>query len=206
MRIDGNTKKRTAIMLIGVAGMGIFLSFLLKVGYGTDTCSFMNAAISARTGISLGTVMVCVNSVLFIAELIWGRKYIGLGTFANMLLLGYISDFCTFLEERYLPEYIFTEQPYRVLIFAGALALFLTSAAVYMNANMGLSPFDAIPTMFSKFTHLPFFAVRMVWDFMAIGIGMLADGKVTVASIILAFTVGPAVTAVGKLMKKAGLF
>lgn len=198
-------KRKLLIMLCGVAGMGIFLSFLLKAGYGTDTCSFMNSSISGRTGISLGTIMVCVNGTLFIAELIWGRKHIGVGTIANMLFIGYICDFCTFLEERYLPPEIFTEQPSRAIIFAVSLSLFLASAALYMNAGMGLSPFDAIPTMFSSFSHLPFFAVRMAWDLMAIAAGVIAGGTLTIGTVILAFTVGPAVAFVGKMMARWGI-
>ena len=88
-----------ALMLTGIIGMGISLSALLKVGYGTDTSSFMNASIALRTGISLGPVMVTLNAIQFIAEIIWGRRFIGLGTIVNMAAIGYISDICTMLEE-----------------------------------------------------------------------------------------------------------
>ncbi len=91
-------RSRTGLMFIGVLGMGVFLSFLLKTGYGTDTCSFMNASLSSRLGISLGTVMACSNIILFIPELLWGREHIGPGTVLNMLCIGYISDFCMMLE------------------------------------------------------------------------------------------------------------
>ncbi|MDY4516158.1 MAG: hypothetical protein SPD93_06680 [Lachnospiraceae bacterium] len=130
-------KKRFIIMMTGIVGMGITLSFLLKVNYGTDTCSFMNASLSGRFGITFGTTMMLVNLLLFLPELIWGRKLIGLGTIANMTLIGYISDFCRMLETRYLPSSIFQDQPYRVIIFTVALLLFLISVALYMNADMG---------------------------------------------------------------------
>lgn len=198
-------KRKAALMLTDVIGMGIFLSFLLQVGYGTDTSSFMNASVSDRLGIQLGTVMIILNIIQFIPEFIWGRKHIGIGTIANMVLIGYTSDFCTFLENRFIPPEIFTTQPYRTIIFIPALILFLISAALYMNAGLGLSPFDAIPTMFSNHFRLPFFAVRMGWDFIAILIGLIAGGNLTIGTVILAFTVGPAVAWIGNLMKKHGL-
>ena len=192
--------KRMTFMLLGVLGMGVFLSFLLKVGYGSDTSSFMNTSLAVRFGLSFGTLMVISNGIQLIPEIIWGRKLIGIGTVANMTIIGYTSDFCTMLEERYLPEIIFTSQPYRSLTFAIALLLFLFSAALYMNAGLGLAPFDSIPTMVSSYTHLQFFIVRIIWDFTAILIGVLAGGHLTIGTMILAFTVGPAVSWIGRMM------
>ena len=85
MQIDMSLKKRLAYMFLGIFGMGIFLSFLLKVGYGTDTSSFMNSSVAAKFGISLGTTLVCTNALFLVPEIIWGRKLIGIGTIANMI-------------------------------------------------------------------------------------------------------------------------
>ena len=161
-------RRKIMLMFTGVIGMGIFLSFLLGVGYGTDTSSFMNASAASRLNMSLGSVMLTINAILFIPEIIWGRKMIGIGTIANMTLIGYTSDSCTFLEGKYLPSEIFTAQPYRTITFAIALVLFLVSAALYMNAGLGLAPFDAIPAMASEHIPIPFYALRMAWDFIAI--------------------------------------
>ena len=195
-------KNRTSLMAAGIAGMGIFLSFLLKAGYGTDTCSFMNSSLSLRLGISLGTVMACSNILLFIPELAWGRKHIGPGTVLNMLCIGYISDFCMMLEDRFLPPELFLLHPYREAVFIGALLLFLISVSLYMNSGSGLSPFDAVPMMISSALHLPFYAVRIAWDFTAILIGVLAGGALTAGTVILAFTIGPAVSMIGRIMRK----
>ena len=155
-------RKRMTFMLLGVLGMGVFLSFLLKVGYGSDTSSFMNTSLAVRFELSFGTLMVLSNGIQLIPEIIWGR--------------------------------------YRSLTFAIALLLFLISAALYMNAGLGLAPFDSIPTMVSSHTHLPFFIVRIIWDFTAILIGVLAGGHLTIGTVILAFTVGPAVSWIGRMM------
>ena len=185
------------MMLIGVTVMGISLSFLLKVGYGTDTCSFMNASLSHRSGIALGHLMAVTNVLLFIPELIWGRRLIGLGTICNMLLIGYIIDFCMALEELYLPHSLFISQPSRSIVFTVSLLFFLIAVSLYMNADMGQSPFDAVPTLISRASGLPFFAVRICWDFLAIAIGVLAGGTLNIGTVIMAFTIGPAVSWIG---------
>ena len=194
-------KKRFFTMLFAVLFMGFFLSFLLKTNYGTDPCSFMNASISSYFGISLGNTMVIVNSILFILEFAFARNHINLGTFANMFLLGYAADFTTYVFDGVIPSEFYTAQPSRVIVFAIALIGFLTSAAIYMNANLGLSPFDAIPKFIASSLKAPFYVVRMLWDFSAILIGFLLGGRVTIASVILAFTVGPAVSFIGKRIK-----
>ncbi len=194
-------KSRMITMMIGVVCMGIFLSFILMVNYGTDTCTFMNNNISLRTGLSLGTTMVLTNLIYFIPEVIWGRQYIGWGSIANMTLIGYICDFCRFLERRYLPEKIFTDMPYRPLVFAAALLCFLVAAAIYMNADAGLAPFDSIPMIVRDKTGWSYTIVRIAWDFFTIVVGILAGGHLTIATVILALTVGPMVTFIGKKLK-----
>ena len=200
--MGGEKQKRFITMLLGIMGMGITLSFLLGTGYGTDTSTFMNTSLAAYLGLSFGTVMVCTNAIFFIPEIIWGRKLIGPGTIFNMTLIGYTSDFCTMLERKYLPEEMFTLQPYRTITFTVSLILFLFFVALYMNSDMGLAPFDSIATIVASASKIPFLIVRMLWDFLVILIGITAGGKLTIATVILAFTIGPAVSWIGKGIKR----
>ena len=156
MEVGSSFWRRFALMMAGVLGMGVFISLLLEVGYGTDTCSFMNSSIATSLTVGLGPVMVCLNIALFIPQLLWGRRMIGVGTLANMTLIGFTSDLCTLLWGSTLPSWLFTSQPWRSFVFVVALPLFLLCAAIYMNADLGLAPFDAIPAMVSRKAKLPF--------------------------------------------------
>ncbi len=189
-------------MMLGITGMGVMLSFLLNVNYGTDPCSFMNNALALHFGIPLGTVMVLTNLLLFIPEIIWGRRLIGIGTIANMTLIGYICDFCRYLWKWLLPDVMFQAAPWRPLVFAAALTGFLVSAALYMNAGLGQVPYDSIATMICFGFNLPYFLVRMIWDFLIIGIGMLAGGRLTIATVLMALLLGPTVSRIGRLLTK----
>ena len=184
-------KRRFFLMLSGIVGMGIFLSFIINVDYGTDTCVFFNMAISNRIHLTYGTTFLLTNAIMFIPELIFERRLIGLGTVFNMVLVGYISDFCRFLEGKFLPPSIFVQQPSRTIIFILAMIPFLISVALYMNADTGVSPFDAMAIIISHRTRLPFVPVRMGWDFLMIAIGML-----------LGRTLGPVCGFIGKKLKK----
>ena len=125
-------KRRFFLMLSGIVGMGIFLSFIINVDYGTDTCVFFNMAISNRIHLTYGTTFLLTNAIMFIPELIFERRLIGLGTVFNMVLVGYISDFCRFLEEKFLPPSIFVQQPSRTIIFILAMIPFLISLSIFV--------------------------------------------------------------------------
>ena len=106
-------RRRFLIMLTGVFGMGVFLSFLVGADYGTDTSTFMNTSIAARTGLSFGTTMLLTNGLLFLIPLFRGRHLIGAGTICNMTVVGYTCDLFRYLEQRFMPADAFTSQPSR---------------------------------------------------------------------------------------------
>ena len=195
-------KRRFFLMLSGIVGMGIFLSFIINVDYGTDTCVFFNMAISNRIHLTYGTTFLLTNAIMFIPELIFERRLIGLGTVFNMVLVGYISDLCRFLEEKFLPPSVFVQQPSRTIIFILAMIPFLISMALYMNADTGVSPFDAMAIIISHRTRLPFVPVRMGWDFLMIAIGMLLGRTLTIGTVVMALTLGPVCGFIGKKLKK----
>ncbi|MCR5670772.1 MAG: hypothetical protein K6G10_07175 [Butyrivibrio sp.] len=196
--------KRFIIMMLGVFFMGFFLSFLVEVDLGTDPCTFMNLTVSRRLGILMGTWQFALNAVLFIIVIAYGRKYIGLGTLANMTLIGYIVDLFTWLFEKYLPLSLFKEGASRIIIFVVALFLFIVAVGFYMNADMGVAPYDAVPMMVSEhlLKKIPFSFVRMGYDFTAIVIGVLLGGRLNAGIILMALFLGPIISAVGKFMGK----
>ncbi|MBR1852095.1 MAG: hypothetical protein IJ794_02805 [Lachnospiraceae bacterium] len=201
---QGNDEKvgfQLWLMLSGVVGIGVFQSLLVEVHFGTDTCAFMNLALAGRVGWSLGLCMILSNVLLFILELLFGRKLIGAGTVANMLLVGMVSDLCRSLERRWLPAWVFGRLGSRVGIFVIALVGFLISVALYMNADMGQTPYDAIPTIISERMHIPYAWMRITWDSAVAVLGVLLGGRLTAGNVILAMTIGPAVGIVGKWLE-----
>ena len=132
-------------MLLGVFMMGFTLSWLRLVDWGTDTFTNMNLAISAKIGLSLGTWQLILNIVLLLIVILLGADNIGFGTVANMVFIGYIANFFKWLWEKTIPEHYFTDMPSRAMIFVLALLCFIISVSFYINANMGVSPYDAMP-------------------------------------------------------------
>ncbi len=197
-------KKKFIIMALGVALMGFFLSFLIEVSLGTDPCTFMNLTISGRLGILFGTWQVLLNLVLFVFVVLFDRHQIGPGTIANMVFIGYISDFCRWVWSKTIPRFVFEQWPYRAVVFIVALLCFVVAASFYMNADMGVAPYDAIPNILSNlvFKKVPFKFVRIAFDGTVVLIGLLFGGRLEICTILMVFLLGPTITAVGKFLNK----
>ena len=184
--------KRIIVCFLAVFGMGFFLSFLMLCGLGTDPCSFMNKAISLRIGLSFGNWQLIINAVMLVIVLFWDRSSLGFGTIFNMVLVGYYVDFFDWLWGKIIPAHYFTDTISKWAIFLVALFLFIISAAVYINSDMGVAPYDALPK-------IPRMLIRMAWDFSAILIGTLAGGIPVIGIILMAVFLGPVISLVGKL-------
>ncbi len=207
-----NFAKRLAFMLPGIIFMGVFVSILVEIGWGTDPASFMNLNIASLFGLGLGNTQVIVYGIMLVITIIFGLDMIGFGTLANMFLIGYIVDICRWIWKNtgFVDFLSASNFGIRLAIFLLVLLIFVISAAVYMNAQMGIAPYDAIPNIISRrLPKIPFFAVRMVFDLSAVLIGVIAgilckdgiQGSI-VGSILMAFLLGPVITIVGKPLKK----
>ena len=194
--------KRTLICFAGVFRMGFFLSFLIMAGLGTDPCTFMNLSISSKLGLSLGNWQLMLNIILLILVILIDRRLIGLGTLFNMILIGYYADFFCWLWRKLLPETVFTEMPVKAIVYGITLIGFIVSAAVYMTSRSGISPYDGLAKIVADRLPLPFFLSRILYDFAAIGIGMLVGGVPSIGHILMAAGLGPVISIIGKKMAK----
>ncbi len=201
---DVNFKKKFTLMALGVFFMGFFLSFLINVSLGTDPCTFMNVTISERLHILFGTWQLLLNAVLIVIVIIFSRDQIGPGTIANMVFIGYIADFFRWVWSKTIPEYVFTTWPYRGVVFALALIAFVIAASFYMNADMGVAPYDAMPVIISEklLKKIPFKFIRMGFDGSIVLIGILFGGRVEIATILMVFLLGPTITTVGGFINR----
>lgn len=200
-------KKRVLISFLGVTGMGFFLSFLVNCNLGTDPCTFMNRSISSRIGMGFGNWQLILNAFMFVIVLICKRSLIGFGTLFNMVLVGYYVDFFNWVWGKTLPSSVFIYAPTRWAIFLIALLLFMICASIYINADTGVAPYDGIPIILTEkitglFPRIPKMLVRIMWDALAIVIGVLFGGVPIIGIILMALFLGPLISLVGKVLKK----
>lgn len=207
-----NFGKRLSFMLPSIILMGVFISLLMEIGWGTDPASFMNQNIAALFGWSMGRTQVSVYLVLLVITVLFGIEMIGFGTLANMVFIGYTIDLCRWIWKNIGFNTVLAEGPFalRVGVFVLSLVLFAVVAAIYINAKMGVAPYDAVSNILSKaIPVVPFFILRIIYDLTAVMIGVFA-GKMNpngiqgsiIGSIIMSFLIGPVITLVAKPLNK----
>ena len=207
-----NFAKRLAFMLPAVILMGVFVSILVEIGWGTDPASFMNLNIASTLGWGLGNTEVLVYGLMLVFTFIFGAQMIGFGTLANMILIGYVVDLCRWVWSNigFAAFIAQSSLPVRIVIFAITLICFVFVAAIYINAQMGVAPYDAMPQIISDWIpKIPFFVIRILFDLSAVLIGVIAarfnpegiQGSV-IGSILMSLMLGPVISLIANPLKK----
>ncbi len=192
---------RLVATVVAVIIMGFCLSWLLLVDLGTDPCTLMNNSIAQSIGMSLGNWQALLNVILLVIVVIFGGRNLGFGTLANMFLVGYTIDFFMWIWNRILPEGLFDSWIVKIAVLVPALVIFVFAVAVYVDMNMGTSPYDAMPMIIAKkLPKLPFKVVRIAYDAVVTAVGMLFGGKLGVVTFLMVLALGPVIEWVSKLI------
>ena len=89
--------RRIAIVLVSVIAMGLCVMVFNALGVGTDPFACFSYGMAEKLGVSLGTFEAIFHTVTFLVVFSLDRKLFGLGSLANMFLVGYSADFFTWL-------------------------------------------------------------------------------------------------------------
>lgn len=186
--------------------------------FGVDPFQSLMSGLDQLIPIKFGTLYVIVNAVLLVFSIVANRHAIGIATFINLFLLGYITQFSyAFLQTVLIDPPIAV----RVVCLAVAIVVICFDSALYMTADLGVSTYDAVAiTMAYKWKWGKFQHIRIVTDVVCVVLGivcfLLGGGTwrdvptvAGVATIITAFFMGPLINlfnekAARPLLKKAG--
>ena len=196
-RLRPRMARRMTGLLLSIFVMGMCVAVFKLTGVGTSPCSCMNLGISRRLGISFGTWQLLLNAVLLLIVLRFSPEKISIGTLVNMVLVGYIAELFMYLLGGLIPPEGLPAGTLAV-VFALTLAAYLVSASIYLAADLGCAPYDAVPMIIAAHTgRVSYRAIRMAWDVAALGIGFALGETVGIATLITGFCLGPAITAIG---------
>ena len=147
------------------------------------------------TPIDFGTLYVVVNAILLLFALVFDRHYIGIATFINLFLLGYVVEFSQNMMFLLFPT---PTIGIRIIAFSCGFIALCFESSLYMIADMGVSTYDAIALVCSEKWKLgKFREVRISSDFLciAIGIGLYLLGGGSADSISAFVNIGTILTA-----------
>ena len=191
--------RRVAVLLLSVMMMGVCVAVFDQLGFGTDPCSVMNLAVSRLIGWSFGNWQLLVNAAMLALIICLGEaRRIGLGTLANMAVVGYTADAALWVLNHTHP---LTDETLlvKLMVFVPTMAAFLVAVAFYIVADLGVAPYDAMPQIIAgRQKRFSFTAVRVTWDVSFTVLGFLAGGTVGLVTLATGFFLGPVITAIAK--------
>ena len=140
--------------------------------------------------LSYGTYYTFLSLLFLLADLILDRHYIGIATFVNMFLTGYIVDFSVSMINRFCPA---PDLLMRILFLAIGVVVMCFASSLYMTSDLGVSVYDAIPIVISNRSHAPFKFCRIGCDLICVAIGTASGLLPGLGTLITAFFMGPLV-------------
>ena len=192
--------RRVLMSLFGVIICAVSVGIFKIAALGVDPFQSLMAGLDKLIPIKFGTLYVIVNVVLLSFSLITDRKNIGIATFINLFLLGYITQFTyEYLQTVIVnPSYVV-----RLACLLIAIVIICFGSALYMTANLGVSTYDAVAIVFAyKWKLGKFQYIRICTDLVCVISGavifLIAGGKINeiptiigIGTIITAFFMGP---------------
>lgn len=192
--------RRILMSLIGVLITAVSVGAFKLAAFGVDPFQSLMSGLDAMTTIPFGTLYVIVNLCLLVFGFFADRRNIGIATFINLFLLGYIVQLSYAFLQMIFPEPSMLTR--WVSLIVGIVALCFGSS-LYMTAQLGVSPYDAIAVVLSgKWKLGKFQYVRICCDLVCVVTGaalfLLAGGAVAdipttagIGTVITAFFMGP---------------
>lgn len=189
---------RGLAVVVGIFMLGIAIAFFKTAEMGADPYTAMNTGISAFIGMQFGTLQLIVNAAILVLIFLFKREFIGFGTIFNMVFVGYTADFVMWLMAG--TQIAFDSWLIRIPMLSVAVLLICIGDALYISADMGISPYDALGYIVEAWTgkKLSFRVARIILDIICTSIGFLTGMQIGIqwkiigiGTVILAFCTGP---------------
>lgn len=180
-------RARLPRLLFGLVLFGLGLAFMVVADLGLAPWEVLHQGISRRTGIPIGTVGIITGLLVLVAWIPLGER-IGVGTIANVILIGVVIDLTLLVLPEQLDQLIM-----RWVALMGGLLLVAIGSGYYIGAGLGPGPRDGLMTGLNRRTGYPIGAVRAVLEVAVLIAGWLLGGTVGIGTVFFAFGIGPLV-------------
>ena len=192
--------RRILMSLLGVIICAVSVGVFKIAALGVDPFQSLMSGLDLLVPIPFGTLYVIVNLILLTFSLFVDRSKIGLATFINLFLLGYITEYTYAFLQTVL---VAPSMAVRALCLLVGIVVICFGSALYMTADLGVSTYDAVAiALAGKWKLAPFQYCRIATDLVCVASGvalfLMAGGKVAqiptiagVGTIVTAFFMGP---------------
>ena len=179
------TRRRLPRLVFGLVLCGLGLSLLVQAELGLDPWDVLHQGVSDHTGIPIGTVSILTGAVVLLSWILL-RERIGLGTMANIVLIGLTMD--ATLSVLAEPE----AMAVRIAFLSAGTLLFAVGSGFYIGAGLGPGPRDGLMTSIHHRGH-SIRVVRTSIEVVVLAVGWALGGTVGIGTVVFALSIGPLV-------------
>ncbi len=188
INLTAEYKRRISMTIIGIFICSISVGMFNYSTFGMDPFQVFAHGISYQLPVGFGLFYTLLNLFMFIFILILDRSKIGLGTFLNIFLVGYIVQFSSWFFVTLFPDQTFG---YRVFFLIAGILLLCFGSSLYFTANMGVSTYDAVALILADRKIAKFQYCRIATDLLCTLIGFFFGAIVGIGTLVTAFFMGP---------------
>jgi uncharacterized membrane protein YczE len=193
-------RRRIFMSLAGVIICAVSVGVFKLAALGVDPFQSLMSGLDALIPIKFGALYVIVNAILLLFSIFADRHNIGIATFINLFLLGYITQYTYEFLQKVIPD---PSMIVRVICLIIGIVVICFGSALYMTADLGVSTYDAVAiVMANKWKMGKFKYIRICTDLVCVVLGCILFvmagnpiGKLPtiagVGTIVTAFFMGP---------------
>ena len=183
--------RRVIMTVFGVMIAGFSVGMFNFSAFGMDPFQVFAHGICTHIPLGYGTFYSILNLIMLIFIAIIDRCKIGLGTFINVFLLGYVVQFSSWLFETWIPNPTFG---LRIIFLIIGIIVMCFGSSLYFTGDLGVSTYDAVALILSEKKVVRFQYCRIVSDLVCTILGYLLGATVGIGTVITAFFMGPIIT------------
>ena len=157
---------RGGMSVLGVLISGFSVGMFRAARLGVDPFQSLMSGLEAVIPIRFGTLYLLVNAVMLLLSLALDRRKTGLATLINLTLLGYVAEWSQGLVNTLTGPLGLLGRAVLLLL---AIVIMCFGSAMYFNADLGVSTYDALSLVASERQNkVPFQWCRILSDLICV--------------------------------------
>ena len=178
---------------IGVVIFGIGLGLSVRSGYGQNPWIVLSDGIALHSPLTIGKASISVGTTLVIG-LVLAREPIGVGTIANVAIIGLAIDgTLTMVDEP-------ASAVWRTVFALLAPMIVALGSGLYLGVRLGPGPRDGLMTALHR-RGLEIWQARFITEALPFTAGALLGGTIGWGTVFWLVTIGPAVEVAMRLFR-----
>jgi len=182
--------RRVLMTISGVLIAGFSVGMFNFSAFGMDPFQVLAHGIWKHLPIGFGTFYLILCLIMLIFVFFIDKHKIGLGTFINIFLLGYVVEFSSLLFQTLIPD---PSIVLKVLFLLVGLVILCFASSLYYVADMGVSTYDAVALIMSEKKVAKFQYCRIGTDLVCTAVGYFLGATVGIGTLVTALLMGPVI-------------